>query len=120
MRGAQREDLTAQLPDSGLGAFIRDATLKAIGREDLVLDDGRDESGHRKTSKASPPWVYVSAHLTAEQHAVLVAAARKQARSLSALMLDSALFELGLEPPPASNRGWTRGKRRSSPPAKKR
>lgn len=118
VRGKIRNQMEDLLPDSGVGAVLRDATLRAIGRDDLVIDDGRDESGHRRPRKATPLWVYVTVHLTAEQHAELVAAARSKSMSLSTLMLESALFELGLTPaPPSKTGGWTRGKRRSNPPA---
>lgn len=121
MRGKIRNQIEERLPDTGVGAVLRDATLRAIGRDDLVIDEGRDESGHRRPRRSTPRWVYVTVHLTVEQHAELVAAARSKSMSLSTLMVESALFELGIAAAPKSTTGgWTRGKRRSSPPAKKR
>jgi hypothetical protein len=120
MHGEIRNRIEEMLPDTGVGAILRDATLRAIKRKDLIIDEGRDESGHRRPRKRTPLWVYTTVHLTDEQHAELVAAARKKALSLSTLMLESVLFELGIKPPPASKTGgWTRGKRRSRPPIEK-
>lgn len=118
MRGDQRDELEAHLPDTGLRAMLRDAGLRVIGRGDLVIDSGRDESGHRRKRKAgsTPPWVFVSVSLTAEQKKVLTAAAKSQSMSLSALLNDAVRFELGLDPVTESAKGWKRGKRRSKPP----
>lgn len=118
MRGDQRDELEAHLPDIGLRAMLRDAGLRVIGREDLVMGEGRDESGHRRKRKAgsTPPWVFVSVSLTAEQKRVLTAAAKSRSMSLSALLNDAVRFELGLPPVTESAKGWKRGKRRSKPP----
>lgn len=118
MRGDQRDELERHLPDIGLRAMLRDAGLRVIGRGDLVIDAGRDESGHRRKRKAgsTPPWVFVSVSLTAEQKKVLTAAAKSRSMSLSALLQDAARFELGLDPVTESAKGWKRGKRRSKPP----
>jgi len=118
MRAEHRDELEAHLPDIGVNAWLRDSALRVIGREDLILDTQRDESGHRKERKpgSSTPWVWLPVRLTAEQKKTLTEAAKRQGVSLSALLHDAARFELGLPPVTEAAKGWKRGKRRSKPP----
>lgn len=118
MRGEHRDELEAQLTeDMTLGSMLRDAGLRVIGREDLVLE-ARDETGRRRVRHpdTSPPWVFVHVRLTSEQQRTLTDAAKSRSMSLSALLHDALRFELGLTPVTEAARGWKRGKRRSKPP----
>jgi hypothetical protein len=118
MRGEQRAELQAKLPAHvGIGAALRDAGLRSIGREDLVLES-RDESGHRKPGRSEAEFVTAVVYMTREQKQAMDAFAKSSGRSRSALMVDALRAELGLEPAEADDAlgGWQRGKRRSRKP----
>lgn len=122
--GAIRDEIVPKLVEVGLSAALRDATLRVIGHEDLVEDDERNEEGHRRRYKAgSTRWVRLPIAMTTEQRAVLLKAAKSRKISMTHLMIESLLFELGL--PSSENRERQRpgpplGKRRSRPPPKPR
>lgn len=106
----QRDEIEAQLGDVGLTAAMRDATLRAIGREDLVIDEQRDEGGHKraKRSPSQAAWTVTPVPLTPLQRRAIDAAARAKEEAASKLMLDSLRFELGLSAS-ATERGWRKG-----------
>lgn len=106
--------------DVGLSAAMRNAALKAIGRADLIFDDQRDESGHKRKRTSSAKWVITPVKMTLQQKRALAKAAKTAGSSLSALLLESLRFELGLATPaPGKHKGWQFGKRRSSPPKRR-
>lgn len=113
-----RDSLRARLADAGIGAAMRDAALRAIGRDDLVLGEGRDESGHvNRPRGGGGGWCTVGVNVTRKQRAELRAAARDGKTALSALLRDSLVAELGLPKPKASARGgWPLGARKSGRP----
>jgi hypothetical protein len=81
MRGEQRAELQAKLPAHvGIGAALRDAGLRSIGREDLVLES-RDESGHRKPGRSEAEFVTAVVYMTREQKQAMDAFAKSSGRS---------------------------------------
>jgi hypothetical protein len=123
MRGEHRWELQRALPQEiGVSGALRDAGLRSIGREDLVIDSPRDEKGNRVLWKhvSDKPYVNVAVHVTKEQRDALRAAAKELGVSMSSLLLDALRSELRLKTvkPAEHPGGWTRGKRRSgTPPA---
>ena len=113
MRVEHWEELKALLPDVGVGTALRDAALRAIGRDDLVIESQRNDSGHR-ARKSSPQRAYANIPVgtTRQQKAAIAAAARKAKKSVAALMHDALRAELGLSPVDAAGKGWVRGRRR--------
>lgn len=123
-----RAELQDKLGQTGIGAAMRDVALRAIGRDDLVVSEGRDESGHlARQRQPKGPWVMVAVNLTKEQRQVLSEAAKGGGIALSALLRTAVVAELGLpavEPRErADGKGkWPLGKRKASkaPPAKRK
>lgn len=116
IRGEVREKIERRIGDQGVEAALRAAALRAIGREDLI-DEPRNERGHKRTRKAVPEWVVMPVAVSPEQDAALRHAAKRDRRALSALMIDSLLEELRLRPrQTGAAKGWELGKRKSAPP----
>lgn len=116
----QREEMDAQLGDVGLSAAIRNATLGTIGREDLVIDDQRDEGGHKRRKKMSGSlWAVIPVPLTTQQKRAIEGAAQAKGVASSKLMLDAIRFDLGLaasEGERGWRKGWKVGRRKSDAP----
>ena len=119
MRGEHRWELQRALPQEvGVGAALRDAGLRAIGRADLVIEAPREEGGNRAPRESTAEHVTVSVHLTGEQLEALTSAAKTAGQSRSTLLHDALRAELRLKgvKPADHPGGWTRGKRRSKSP----
>lgn len=117
---ALRDQLQEKLADVGVAAAMRDAALCAIGRDDLVVGDGRDESGHQARRSAGE-WATVGVNLTTAQKRALHSAAKAGGVALSALLCDSLLVRLRMPKRKprarADGRGsWPLGKRKSVRP----
>lgn len=119
-----RDQLREEIGEAGIAATMRDAALHAIGRGDLVLDRGRDESGHvNRPRGGGGGWCTVGVNVTSKQRAALKAAARASDRALSALLRDSLVAALDLPPVESKPRsdgraGWPLGKRKSGRPGR--
>jgi hypothetical protein len=117
-----REQIERRLGDVGLSSALRDSTLRALGRDDLVLE-GRDESGHRgRKRRPDAEWTVIPVKMTPAQKAAIRAAAKAINVATSYLMVDALTAELDVKPrqPSAKTRGNTLGVRRRSDRPKKR
>lgn len=97
MPAQQRYEIAERLGCIGVAAALRDAALRAIGRADLIVGVSRDESGHRRKQKKAPTgYAVLQVSMTSAQREALDVAARRAEVSLSSLVEDSLLVELGM------------------------
>jgi hypothetical protein len=113
---SERAKVLAKIGDGAVGAAIRDSALRAIGREDLVIESPYDT--RRRGSQPPEPTdsVIVQPKLTAQQHRALDDAARKQDVSLSFLLYAAVMTACKLPIRKPHDQWYQLGKRRSSPP----
>jgi hypothetical protein len=123
MRGEHRLEFEKALPpEASLAGSLRDAALRLIGADKLIVSSGRPETRRfwkDADPEDEPPWIFVAVNMTAEQKTVLLEAAKKRALTMSAFLQDALRLELGLPPVTESAKGWKRGARRSKPPVAK-
>lgn len=128
VRWEQHAEMDKALGDGvGISSAMRDAALRAIGRDDLVIEVDTPEARRRKsappkarTSNAPREYAGALVNLTHHQHLALDTYARDNAIALSALLRDSLLTELGMPLGKPLDKWYPLGKRRSQPAPEKR
>jgi transposase-like protein len=103
-----------------MAAALRDAALRQIGQDSLIIAQLSESGGRRKSHKAQ---VVCPVPLTVQQRRALEAEAMRREVATSRLMLDALCAELGVKLPKTRKmgkrkmKGWQQGRRKSTVPS---